>query len=262
MDARTACSAGSDTWRHVEAYFSPSDLASGGLKTPRLMEAIRTRLNGVSNAEVALIADLVRDRGPARAAVTLVEVSEVKNLGVIGVRRRGSEQEFPPEPFAHVYERDLQLGFHATAHAGKAAGAESIGGAIRSLRVERIGQGTRAWEDEQLLDYLVEQQIPLDVYPISNVRTRMVDSLEQHPARRCLGRAIAVTISTDDPKMFGNSLAEEYRLLEQRLRFSRDETRILILQGIRTAWLPEDRKQQLLDAFNSDAVWQSNGSAQ
>ena len=198
-----------------------------------MLEAIRTGLRRVSNTEVALIAGLVCDRGPARAVVTLAEVCEVQNLGVIGVGRGGSEQEFPPEPFAQMYERARRFGFHATAHAGEAAGAESIGGAIRSLCVERIGQETRDWEDESLLDYLVEHQIPFEVCAISNVRTRVIDSLEQHPVRCYFDRANAVTISTADPKMFGNSLAEEYWLLEQRLDFSRDEIRTLILQGIR-----------------------------
>jgi adenosine deaminase len=64
-----------------------------------------------------------------------------------------------------------------------------------------------------------------------------------------------VTINTDDPKMFGNPLAEEFRLLEGKLGFSRDQMRSLILQGIQAAWLSEDRKQQFVEAFRSDPAW-------
>jgi len=88
------------------------------------------------------------------------------------------------------------------------------------------------------------------------VRTGVVNSLEEHPVRRYFKRGIIVTVNTDDPKMFGNSLAEEFRLLEGKLGFSQDEIRSLILQGIQAAWLSEDRKQQLVEAFGSDPAWQ------
>jgi adenosine deaminase len=241
--------------RYVEAFFSPSDFARHGLGTQKLTEAIRSGLCRVPEVEVVLVADLVRDSGPERAAVTLAEVDEVRDLGVVGIGIGGSEQAFPPEPFEAVYEKARQLGFHTSAHAGEAAGAASIWGAIRSLRVDRIGHGTRAEEDESLLDYLAEHRIPLEMCPISNVRTGAVDSLEEHPIRRYFERGIIVTVNSDDPKMFGNSLAEEFRLLEGKLGFSRDETRNLILQGIQAAWLPEDRKRQLVEAFRRDPAW-------
>lgn len=247
---------------YAEVFYSPPDFARHGLETQKLTEAIRIGLDRVPEVEVALVADLVRDFGPEKAAVTLSEVAEVKDLGVIGVGIGGSEQDFPPEPFAEVYERARQLGFHTSAHAGEAAGAESIWGAIRSLRVERIGHGTRAEEDESLLDHLAEQGIPLEVCPISNVRTGVVSSIKEHPVRRYCERGIVVTINTDDPKMFGNSLAEEYRLLEQELGFSRDEIRALILQGVRASWLPEEKKQRLIDAIGEDPAWQEESATE
>jgi adenosine deaminase len=244
--------------RYVEAFFSPADFRRHGLQTQKLTEAIRTGLSQVPQIEVALVADLVRDFGPQRAAITLAELNKVRDLGVVGIGIGGSEQEFPPEPFAEVYDEARRLGFHTTAHAGEAAGAESVWGAIRSLHTERIGHGTRADEDEALLTYLVEHQIPLEMCPISNVRTGVVKSIEQHPVRRYFERGIAVTINTDDPKMFGNSLAEEYRLLVEQLGFSRDEIRTLILQGIQAAWLPEERKKRLAEALSQDPAWQQD----
>jgi adenosine deaminase len=242
--------------RYVEAFFSPTDFARHGLETQKLAEAIRTGLDRVPRVEVALVADLVRDGGPARAAVTLAQVKEVQNLGVVGIGIGGSEQAFPPEPFAEVYEEARRLGFHTSAHAGEAAGAESVWGAIRSLGVDRIGHGTRAEEDGALLDYLAEHKIPLEMCPISNLRTGVVPCFEAHPVRRYFERGIVVAINTDDPKMFGNSLAEEYQRLEDRLGFSRDEVRTLILQGIRASWLPEGRKAQLGEEFCQDPTWQ------
>jgi adenosine deaminase len=125
--------------RYVEAFFSPADFFRHGLRTQELAAAIRCGLARAPEIEVALVADMVRDFGPERAAQTLAEVNEVRDLGVIGIGIGGSEQAFPPEPFAEVYEQARRLGLHTTAHAGEAAGADSIWGAIRDLHVERIG---------------------------------------------------------------------------------------------------------------------------
>jgi adenosine deaminase len=248
--------------RYVEAFYSPSDFAHHGLQTQKLTEAIRTGLDRVPEIEVALVADLVRDYGPQIGAVTLAEVAEVRDLGVVGIGIGGSEQAFPPAPFEAVYEQARQLGFRASAHAGEAAGADSIWGAVRSLRVDRIGHGTRAEEDEALVDYLAEHRIPLEMCPLSNVQTGVVKSFEAHPARRYFERGLVVTVNTDDPKMFGNSLAEEFRLLEAKLGFARAEIRTLILQGIESSWLAEDRKQQLVAEFCRDPAWQSDTPAE
>jgi len=241
--------------RYAEAFFSPTDFARRALGVQKLTEAIRAGLSRVSDVEVALVADLVRDTGPEKAAVTLASVNDVQSLGVIGIGIGGSEHQYPPEPFEKVYAEARRLGFHTSAHAGEAAGAASIWGAIRYLQVERIGHATRAFEDESLLDYLAETQLPLEICPLSNARTGVVASIDAHPVRKYFERGLFLTINTDDPKMFGNSLADEYRTLETRFMFSREELRALILQGIRASWLPAEKKQALMDEFVQAPVW-------
>lgn len=241
--------------RYAEVFYSPPDFARHGLQLSRLTEAIRAGLARVPEIEIALVADLVRDFGPAQAERTLAQVNEVRHLGVIGIGIGGSEQNHPPEPFAPVYAQAHALGLHTSAHAGEAAGAASVWGAVRDLRAERIGHGTRAREDERLLAYLAANQIPLEMCPLSNVRTGVVATLRDHPVRDYFERGIVVTINTDDPKMFGNSLAEEYRLLVEHLGFSHAEIRALIAQAIRAAWLPEIKKQKLLESFQNDPAW-------
>lgn len=238
--------------RYVEAFYSPPDFARHGLTPQLLTEAIRRGLDQVPEIEVNLIADLVRDFGPERAGETLEALLEVQTLGVIGVGIGGSEQSYPPELFEHVFERARQSGFHTTAHAGEAAGACSIWGALRVLQVERIGHGTRAGEDSRLLDFLVEEQVPLEMCPLSNVRTGVVPDIASHPIRRYFEHGILITVNTDDPQMFGNSLADEYGLLATELCFSRAQICQLILNGIRASWLPTQRKFQLQDEFMHD----------
>jgi adenosine deaminase len=242
--------------RYAEVFYTPSDFRRISLETQKITAAIRAGLGKVLGIKVNLVADFCRDDGVENAARVLAELNEVKNLGVIGVTIGGSEQSFPPEPFTDVYEKARKLGFHTSAHAGEAAGAASVWGAIRSLKVERIGHGTRIIEDPALVDYIVEKQIPLEVCPISNVKTRVVNSVKEHPVRRFFEQGITVTINTDDPKMFGNSLAEEYRTLVDELSFSHEDIHKVILNGIQASWLPEKEKNRLKSSFIADPAWQ------
>jgi adenosine deaminase len=147
------------------------------------------------------------------------------------------------------------MGFRTTAHAGEAAGAQSVRRAIADLQVERIGHGVRASEDEELLELLATTQMPLEMCPISNVRTGVVDAIDQHPIRNFFESGILVTVNTDDPTMFGTTLAQEYRLLEAELGFTRAQTRELILNGIEASWMPAARKEEMKRHFQDDPMW-------
>jgi adenosine deaminase len=241
--------------QYVEAFYSPSDFACHGLQTQRLTEAIRAGLDQVPGIEIALVADLVRNYGPDQATLTLRDVQEVCSLGVIGIGLGGSEQEYPPELFQNVFHTARTLGFFTTAHAGEVTGAQSVRRAINDLQIDRIGHGVRANEDEELLELLAVTRLPLEMCPISNIRTGVVASLDKHPIRSFFERGILVTVNTDDPEMFGNTLAQEYRLLEQELGFSRTQTRQLILNGIEASWMPPDRKQLMKQSFQTDPLW-------
>ena len=243
--------------RYVEAFFSPIDFAHHGLETQKLAEAIRKGLDRVNQIEINLIPDLVRTTSLEIASRTLAEVNEVRDKGIIGVGIGGPEQGYPPDPFMDVYAQARKFGFHTSAHAGESAGAESIWGVIHKLKVDRIGHGTRAYEDPALLDYLAENQIPLEMCPLSNVRTAVVDSIEVHPIRDYYERGIFVTVNTDDPKMFGNSLAEEYYLLESKLGFKRNDIRTLILNAIHSSWLTAEHKRLLEEEFVQHPAWVS-----
>ena len=246
--------------RYVEAFFSPGDFAGHGLAVQPLAAAIRAGLDRVADVEVALVADLIRDTGPEVAATTLEAVAEARELGVVGVGLGGSEQSFPPEPFATVYERARALELRTTVHAGEAAGPASIWGALEALRPERIGHGTRAVEDPALVGHLAAVRLPVEACPLSNVATGVVGSLDEHPIRRLRDAGVLVTVNTDDPKMFGNSLAEEYALLQARLGFSADEVRGLLLDAVTASWLPEPRKRQLAGAFRRHPAWAAGPS--
>jgi adenosine deaminase len=241
--------------RYAEVFFSPSLFARRGLSVQRITEAVRAGLSRVGSIEIALVADLVRDYGPESEGPILAQLREVRDLGVVGIGIGGSEDRFPPAPFRRLFETARSMGFHTNAHAGEAAGAHSIWEALRELRVERIGHGTNAWQDPQLLEHLAVHRIPLEMCPVSNVRTHVVGSLAEHPIRRCFEAGIPVTVNTDDPKMFQTSLADEYRLLGQECGWTKQEICRVILNGIEASWLSDEMKAALAAEFKEVDVW-------
>lgn len=241
--------------RYVELFFSPSLFIRHGLNVQEIAYSIRKGLLRVPDIEVVLIADLVRDNGPESEMNTLTALKEVKDCGVIGIGIGGSEQKFPPRPFESLFEEARRIGFRTTAHAGEAANPESIWDAIKYLQVDRIGHGTRAYQDPQLLGYILENKIPLELCPMSNVRTGAVKNIEKHPIRKYYDHGLILSVNTDDPKMFNTSLADEYRLLVQKYGFSRQEICTIILLGIESSWLPEDQKKTMAENFKNDPSW-------
>ena len=241
--------------RYAEMFFSPSLFVRHGLEVQELTHAVRIGLSRVPEIETSLIADLVRDYGPESEMTTLKRLNEVKGDGVIGIGLGGSEHEFPPEPFKSLYEEARLMDFHVNAHAGEAKGPESIWGAIRHLHVDRIGHGTRAHEDPELLDYLQEHRTPLELCPVSNVCTGVVSAIAEHPIREYFERGLIISVNTDDPMMFGTTLDKEYELLVQECGFTRQEICRLILLGIESSWLSEDRKKLLATSFEKESSW-------
>ena len=255
----------STSWRRDQVsapyrFFSPPDYRRSTLDPQRVTEALRTGVNRVPSIEVALIADLVRDRGVEHARNLLERMGEVRNHGVIGIGIGGFEPGFPPELFEATFERARALGFRTTAHAGEAAGAASVWGAVRALRVDRIGHATRAAEDPELVKHLAARRIPLELCPLSNVRTGVIKSVEAHPLRQYFDAGIPVSLNTDDPLFFGNSLAMELESAQRAHRFTRDEIRRLMLSSVEATWLSADRKKRLAADFQRDPSWNDAGA--
>jgi adenosine deaminase len=240
--------------RYVEAHFSPTVFRQR-LAPPPIAEALRKGLDAVPGVDVRLIAELGRNLGPDGAMRTLEQVADLRALKIVGIGLGGFEPQYPNDLFAAVYDRARAFGFRTTAHAGESAGAPSIWGAIRALRVDRIGHATRAIEDRELVSYLAKQRIPLELCPLSNVHTGVVPALGDHPLRRYFDAGIPVSLNTDDPLFFGNSLVDEMAAAQQAHGVSRNEIRRLIVSAVDASWLGADAKTKLLQDFRSASVW-------
>ena len=240
---------------YVESHYSPTDFARHGLTIGEITRAIRAGLNQVPAVTVNLIADVVRDSSIDRAMHTVETVAELGEYGVIGIGLGGSEQTHPPAPFAPIFARARQLGMRTTAHAGEAAGAESIWGALTALGAERIGHATRASADPALCDFFVTQQIPLEMCPLSNVRTGVVVDIASHPIADFINRGMLVTVNTDDPKMFNNTLVDEYTQLMEHFHLPPATICQLIDHAVTASWLSNEEKTTLRATLQRHPSW-------
>ncbi|NWF87511.1 adenosine deaminase [Candidatus Bathyarchaeota archaeon] len=237
--------------RYVEASFSASDHVLQGLDYGKMLDAIN---RGVSRArsdfgiECNLRIDLVRNYGP-KVGMQILDLIESKNDNIVSIDIGGSEELFPPKPYAPVYRRAKKMGLHLVAHAGEAAGPESIWEAVKELGVERIGHGVAAGKDPKLMWYLLEQGIAIEACPTSNVKTGVVESIEKHPIKAFFENGIRVSVNTDDPSMFGTNMNNEYLQLHRKLGFTISELFEISLNAVDSSFLPEKRKNNMKQSF-------------
>lgn len=166
--------------------------------------------------------------------------------GVVAFDLAGSEFGHPAADHVRAFEYARGHGLACTCHAGEGDGPDSIRQALHVCGAQRIGHGTRLFEDPDLEAEVVSQGIPLEVCLTSNVHTHTVLEIHDHPARRYLDQGGVVTLNTDSRLMDRTTLSEEYWLAHQSLGLSRAELETVILNGFRSAFLPEDEKAALV----------------
>ncbi|MFB3787452.1 MAG: adenosine deaminase, partial [bacterium] len=217
------------------------------------MDAIDAGLRETTNGRVdhRYIIDVVRNLGPEIGMEMIREVERHPVDRVVGIGLGGSE-DFPAEDSAAIYEYAGAIGLRKTAHAGEGRGPDSIWGAIRSLKVERIDHGVRSREDPALMEYLAEHKMPLNLCPTSNVMLGVVPSLEEHPFRFYHERCIPVNAGTDDPTFFKVSLTEELSKLIHYQGFRPEEIPLFIENAIQASFLEHSAKQSLLTRFGDE----------
>lgn len=163
-----------------------------------------------------------------------------------GIDLHGLES-LPFEPWIpRFWEKARGNGKMVKAHAGEFGPASNVSQAVNELKVKRIQHGTRAIEDESVMQLLVDEEITLDMCPISNYKLRVVDRLENHPIKEFLNKGIRCTVSTDDPLSFNNSLNDEFLALFEHLSLTHQEIANLVSNGFQVADLDENTKSKFL----------------
>jgi len=195
--------------RHVEIFFDPQTHTARGVRFETVVGGIGRALGegrqfGISSH---LIMCFLRDR-PADEAMATLERALAHRDVIFGVGLDSAELGNPPSKFRNVFERALSAGFRAVAHAGEEGPPEYIWQALDLLGAERIDHGVRCLEDRRLVQRLEADRIPLTVCPFSNVKLRVVDTLERHPLAKMLELGLRATVNSDDPAYFGGYVGE------------------------------------------------------
>jgi len=237
---------------HAEVYISAGVVQWREQEFAPLFEgAERGRRQGERDFGVSLywILDAVRHFGVDKAKRVFDEAIRLKPHNVIAIGIGGDERRDGPEPFRELYAHAASNGLRLTAHAGETLGPESIWAAVRELKPDRIGHGLHAIDDPELVRFLAEQQIAVEICITSNVFTGCCPSLAAHPVRRLFDAGVLIVLNTDDPDMFHTTLCREYEIARDVFGFTPAELCELAKNSFRASFLPEERKRQLLSGI-------------
>ncbi|WP_306206629.1 adenosine deaminase [Actinoplanes sp. RD1] len=239
--------------RYAELTVTPYSSVKRGIAAPAFVAAIEDARASAARdfgIELRWCFDIPGEAGLAAAEETLRIALEEKADGLVSFGLGGPEIGVPRPQFKPYFDQARAAGLHSVPHAGETTGPETIWDALRELGAERIGHGTSAARDPQLLAYLAEHQIPLEVCPTSNLRTRAVAAIEDHPLPLFVEAGVPVTINSDDPPMFGTTLEGEYAVAARLLDLDAPGVAGLAKAAVSASFLDHAGKERLLTAID------------
>jgi adenosine deaminase len=237
---------------HTELFFDPQTHTERGI-------SFDTAINGIYNALIdgekefgitfRLITSFLRHLSEESAFKTLEQALKHRDK-ICAFGLDSSEKGNPPSKFQRVFQKVKEEGFLIVAHAGEEGPAEYIWEAINLLEVSRIDHGNRCLEDEKLVEYLKEKQIPLTLCPLSNLSLRVVNDLKNHPVKKMLDKGLMLTINSDDPAYFGGYMNENFEGIMELI--SKEELIQLAKNSFISSFLSDTEKERnlnLIDAY-------------
>jgi adenine deaminase len=237
--------------RHVEIFFDPQTHTDRGVPFEAVITGIRRALeDGRDRLDMSsgLIMCFLRHLSADAAMQTLGDAMPYREW-ILGVGLDSTELGHPPSKFQGVYDSAREVGLLSVAHAGEEGPPAYIWEALDGLRARRIDHGVRCAEDERLIGRLVEEQIPLTVCPLSNVKLRVFPTLQQHNLKQLLHLGLMVTVNSDDPAYFGGYVGDTFQAAATALRLSRADLVTLARNSFTASFLPDEEKRAHLDAL-------------
>ena len=244
-----------DGVRHAELFFDPQAHTERGVPFATVVNGLHAAIEE-ARADLGITSMLILcflRHLPAEAAMATLEEALPFRDRIAAVGLDSSEAGHPPEDFEEVYARARAEGLRAVAHAGEEGPPEYVWEALDILEVERVDHGVRSEEDEGLLERLVRDRVPLTMCPLSNVKLRVVDRLEDHNLKRLLNRGVRVTINSDDPAYFGGYVGQNYIETAAALGLTRDEVVAIARNSIEATFLDATAKAALLAEIDAVA---------
>ncbi len=239
---------------YVELTCTPYTSIAVGISAEAYVEAIedaRRRAEADFGITMRWIFDIPGESGVPAADVTLDTALRLQPDGLIGFGLGGPEVGVPRPQFKPHFDQARAAGLHSIPHAGESTGPQTIWDAIESLGAERIGHGIAAAHDPALMAYLAEHSIPLEISPTSNVRTRSVGSMDEHPLATLVEAGVPVSINSDDPPMFGTTLSDEYEVARNLLGLTDVGVADLARAAVRQSFAPDATKATILGEIDA-----------
>jgi len=238
-----------------EARFAPQLHTREGLSMQQVLESVSTGLRQGSEAtgvRVGLIVCCLRHQSPetSRALATLAADNRDK---VCAIDLAGDEARYDAEPHAAAFHLAQEAGLHRTVHAGEGGGAANVWQALNHLSAERIGHGARVIEQQSLVNEVITRSVALEMCPRSNVQTRAVASLAQHPIDALLKEGVRVTVSTDSRTMSDTTVTEEFQRLEKQFGWGLKEFWRCQINAAEAAFVSPDVRRELLASIHAAA---------
>ena len=238
--------------RHAEIFFDHQAHTVRGIEFETVVKGIHRAMKDAElqlNLSSKMIMCILRHLSVAEALETLEKANDFKDeIAAIGLD--SSELGHPPEKFVEVFSRARQWGFKTVAHAGEEGPPDYIWQALKILHVERIDHGIRCLEDARLVEYLVKKQVPLTVCPMSNVKLKIFDHMQQHNVKEMMASGLCVTVNSDDPAYFGGYIAENFLSLQQAHGLTIDDISRLSRNAIKASFLNSIEKKKHLNELD------------
>lgn len=235
--------------KYIEVRYAPILHQRKGLSFPVIIEVVAEGLREAKRNYGLMSGQIIcgiRHMTP-QTSLRLAELAVAfKHRGVVGFDLAGAEYDNPAEDHAAAFKLVRKNNVNCTAHAGEAYGPRSIHQAIHECSAHRIGHGTRLREDGELLNYVNDHRVPLEVCLKSNVQTGAVASLEDHPLKFYMDYGIRITLNTDNRLVTDTSMTEEFTLANNTFHLQLDEVRRLALDGFKSAFMPYRKKKEVM----------------
>ncbi|MBM0278744.1 adenosine deaminase [Micromonospora tarensis] len=246
--------------RYAELTITPYSHVSRGIPAPAFCEAIedaRKRALADFGLDLRWCFDIPGEAGLPAAEETLRVALDERPDGLVSFGLGGPEIGVPRPQFRPYFDQARAAGLRSVPHAGETTGPQTIWDALNELGAERIGHGISAAQDPELLGYLAERRIGMEICPTSNVRTRAVADLDGHPLPQLVEAGLLVTINSDDPPMFGTTLNEEYAVAARLLGVGPEGLAGLARNAVTASFLDAPGKQRItaeIDAYLATVV--------
>jgi len=239
--------------RHLEVRYSPILHRKKRLPFEDIVDPVIAGLRDAGakhDMSTGVIICGIRSMAP-RVSMALAELAVAyKGRGVLAFDLAGQERDYPAKAHREAFQLILEHNINSTVHGGEAFGAASIAQALHYCGAHRIGHGTRLREDPDLMRYVRDHRVPLEMCLSSNIQTRAVRRIQDHPCGDYFRQGLRVTLNTDNRLMSATTLSEEIALAARSFRFSPYEVKRVILNGFKSAFLPYPQKARLLRGVN------------